>query len=181
MIQCVLISPNRLAGFSLAAARLSAGCVYLGDQLRTKVGLPEDTRPGAHLLGGRRGMRPALRQSADYVPQGRYVYVKVEYLVKRKLSSYFPSNCTIYTFNSIDERIPYVASRQEKIRASRMGNPDQVAGLHVAGNPETQEVLHPRPAEGIRDQQRTEKCGQTTRITTRRDPLHSETRKYIYQ
>lgn len=59
----------------LTAARLSAGRVRLGNQLRKTSGVSEDTGSRADLLGRRRGMRPTLRKGADYVPQSKQAQI----------------------------------------------------------------------------------------------------------
>lgn len=61
-----------------------------------------------------------------------------------------------------------------------MGDPNEIADLHVARNTEAQEILHPRFAEGIRDQPRVEERGQASRFATYCNSLHPETRMYLF-
>lgn len=60
-----------------------------------------------------------------------------------------------------------------------MGDSDEIADLHVAGDSEAQEILHPRSAEGLRGQPRAEKRGQASRLTAHRNSLRAEARTFI--
>lgn len=60
-----------------------------------------------------------------------------------------------------------------------MGDPDEIADLHVVGDIEAQKVFHSGFAERLRGQSRAEKCGQTSRSAAHYDSLCSKARMYF--
>lgn len=61
-----------------------------------------------------------------------------------------------------------------------MGDSNEIADLHVAGDTEAQKVLYSGFAEGIRVQSRTEERGKAACFTANYASLHPETCMYFF-